>query len=435
MCLTAVADILCCTGMACCKTLCCCCKSCCGSTFKEQIKLAYILLNYVTIFVTMIFCYFLQGLFDNYLKFIECPVDQNSQCLGVSSIYRICFVMMWMYIFLMIFMLIRGEIAKIANEGLWPIKFLFIALFFFGSLFISNEFFQGYVYFSIVISGLFMVFQIIMLIDVFYLWGQCWIKIYDDGGEYMKYILIITTIVLYGGALTLNVFNFMWFSGCGANIFMNIFTIILIVGATGVQLLGWNPQGSLLTSGAMAIYIVFQAYQAQSSWPDNECNSLSKSQGTRIVEIVVGVLLTIVSLLYLTFGTSNSSATNIVQLESKNEKLESQQRESNQDEEQQQLLQNQQKLEEAQAIVKEAEMQPYKTNQYLLFHFIMFITIIYMMILLTNWSQPDFNETSFQAYQPNKLAYWVKMVTSWLAALLYIWTLIAPHIFPDRDFS
>lgn len=50
----------------------------------------------------------------------------------------------------------------------------------------------------------------------------------------MKYILIITTIVLYGGALTLNVFNFMWFSGCGANIFMNIFTIILIVGATGV---------------------------------------------------------------------------------------------------------------------------------------------------------------------------------------------------------
>lgn len=31
---------------------------------------------------------------------------------------------MWLYIFLMICMLIRGEIAKIANEGLWPLKFL-----------------------------------------------------------------------------------------------------------------------------------------------------------------------------------------------------------------------------------------------------------------------------------------------------------------------
>ena len=50
----------------------------------------------------------------------------------------------------------------------------------------------------------------------------------------MKYVLIITTTVLYGGALTLNIFNFIWFSGCGVNIVMNIFTILLIVGATAV---------------------------------------------------------------------------------------------------------------------------------------------------------------------------------------------------------
>lgn len=65
---------------------------------------------------------------------------------------------MWMYIFLMILMLIKGEIAKIANEGLWPLKFLYISLFFFGSLFISNNFFVGYVYFAIVVGGLYMLF-------------------------------------------------------------------------------------------------------------------------------------------------------------------------------------------------------------------------------------------------------------------------------------
>lgn len=50
----------------------------------------------------------------------------------------------------------------------------------------------------------------------------------------MKYILILTTAILYGCAMTLNIFNFIWFSGCGVNIFMNIFTIILIIGSTAV---------------------------------------------------------------------------------------------------------------------------------------------------------------------------------------------------------
>lgn len=50
----------------------------------------------------------------------------------------------------------------------------------------------------------------------------------------MQYILIITTLILYGISFTLNAFNFIWFDGCGVNIFMNIFTIVLIVGITAV---------------------------------------------------------------------------------------------------------------------------------------------------------------------------------------------------------
>ena len=37
-----------------------------------------------------------------------------------------------------------------------------------------------------------------MLIDIFYVWGINWVKKYDDGKEYMKYVLIITAIILYG---------------------------------------------------------------------------------------------------------------------------------------------------------------------------------------------------------------------------------------------
>lgn len=48
----------------------------------------------------------------------------------------------------------------------------------------------------------------------------------------------------------------------------------------------------------------------------------------------------------------------------------------------------------------------------------------------TNGEGPDI--TSFSA---NKPAMWVKMVSSWLCAVLYGWTLIAPVVLADRDFG
>ena len=32
-------------------------------------------------------------------------------------------------------------------------------------------------------------------------------------------------------------------------------------------------------------------------------------------------------------------------------------------------------------------------------------------------------------------AMWIKAATSWLSALLYIWTLVAPLVMPDREFA
>lgn len=55
-------------------------------------------------------------------------------------------------------MIFRGQFAKEVNEGIWGIKVLFIAGGFYGSLYIPNTFFEYYVDFSAIVSGVYMVF-------------------------------------------------------------------------------------------------------------------------------------------------------------------------------------------------------------------------------------------------------------------------------------
>lgn len=77
----------------------------------------------------------------------------NDYCLGVSAVYRMSFVLMTMYAILIVFMMVRGEVAKIANQDFWSLKIVYLAGFFFGSLYIPNSFFLGYISFARVISG------------------------------------------------------------------------------------------------------------------------------------------------------------------------------------------------------------------------------------------------------------------------------------------
>lgn len=72
------------------------------------------------------------------------------------------------------------------------------------------------------------------------------------------------------------------------------------------------------------------------------------------------------------------------------------------------------------------------TYSYSFFHFHLCLASLYIMMTLTNWYQPDTNTRAMQSTMP---AVWVKMCSSWLGLGLYLWTLIAPLIFPDRDFS
>ena len=114
------------------------------------------------------------------------------------------------------------------------LKVLFVLTIFIAFMYVDYSFFDGYREFARVFGALFLVIQSVMLIDLFYLWGEKWKDKYDEGAEWMAYALIIAAVVLYGLSITLSVLNFIWFNGCGMNTFINVTNIVLCIIVTVV---------------------------------------------------------------------------------------------------------------------------------------------------------------------------------------------------------
>jgi hypothetical protein len=58
----------------------------------------------------------------------------------------------------------------------------------------------------------------------------------------------------------------------------------------------------------MAIYVTYETFTAQASNPKAECNKNYFSAGVMSTEIVVGFVMNIIALLYLTFATKENSS-------------------------------------------------------------------------------------------------------------------------------
>eukprot|EP01097_Dermamoeba_algensis_P001212 TRINITY_DN1459_c0_g1_i2.p2 TRINITY_DN1459_c0_g1~~TRINITY_DN1459_c0_g1_i2.p2 ORF type:complete len:166 (-),score=44.51 TRINITY_DN1459_c0_g1_i2:134-631(-) len=72
---------------------------------------------------------------------------------------------------------------------------------------------------------------------------------------------------------------------------------------------------------------------------------------------------------------------------------------------------------------------------YTYFHVVFMLGAMYMSELISNWSviKVDDNNNSV-AVDSGMVSVWIKIATSWVVILLYIWTLFAPIVFPDREF-
>jgi len=182
-----------------------------------------------------------------------------------------------------------------------------------------------------------------------------------------------------------------------------------------------NPKSGLLQSAIVTIYSTYLVYSSIISEPDDmNCTSLriDPSSPTAVIMLVLGVLFTFLAIIYSALSTvsSNSADETSKLIKEKKEKKD---------------------IED----VSEPTEKPNDTDEeiptsynYCFFHITFGLAVMYLSMVLTNWQLVNEGSDTFSVL-PSISPAWVKISSSWVTLILYLWTLIAPLILKNRVFN
>jgi len=350
------------------------------------------------------------------------------------------------------------------QNGWWIIKLPLLILICVAAFFIPNSFFIPFGWFSLFGAALFVLIQVVLLIDFSHSMSETLLDKYDiDGSRIWAVLIIGCTILCYIGFIVGTILMYVFFtnlnvsSRCGINsafITVNIILCFIVsVFSINPTIQKKNPKAGIFPSAVVTFYCTYLVWSSISSEPvDWKCSTLDSPSNT---SLFVGVSISIIALVYSALRVSSSDITG-----KKKEKKESKKRKQKDEDEKRALLKfanpdlteedlNKKDPDEIESGVPNEEVpldesSDKETNDdsvsysYSYFHFTFFLAALYLTMLLTNWLLPisseDADKNSTISVDQGEVSVWVKIVSSWLTCLLYMWTIVAPVIFPEREF-
>uniref|UniRef100_A0A672K2W1 Serine incorporator 2 n=1 Tax=Sinocyclocheilus grahami TaxID=75366 RepID=A0A672K2W1_SINGR len=349
-------------------------------------------------------------------------VENHVNCdviVGYKSVYRMCFAMACFF-FLFSAIMIRVKSSKdpraAIQNGFWFFKFLILVGITVGAFFIPDGTFHDvWFYFGIVGSFMFILIQLILLIDFAHSWNEVWMRNAEEGNSKCWFSgLLFFTILHYALAFAAIVLFYLYYTkpdNCTEHKFFISFNLILCVIISVLSILpkvqDASPQSGLLQSSIITMYTMYVTWSAMTNNP-------SKSHAKKTQKIftwwdaqgIVGLVIFLFCTFYASIRSSSNAQVNRLM----------------QTEEGKGTVGGEEVGKDGLRRVVDNE-EDGVTYNYSFFHFHLLLASLYIMMTLTNWYKPD---TTTQAMQSTMPAVWVKISSSWLSLGLYLWTLVAP---------
>ncbi|POM68085.1 TMS membrane protein [Phytophthora palmivora] len=426
---------------------------------------AYIALFFCNAIFATMFKTIGQGLLSSFGTFADCEETENPSCKGNQMIFRASFSIFMFFV--MRALLSRfgwKQPRRLAIRILVWVEIPVLIGLLVGSFYIPNSFFDGYVHFTRVASGFFILFQIFSIVSVSYqirdtlltsIENAEKITAQGDRGEGIcagNVCLWKTAFigVCAGSLVTVGAgvaFLYMRFGYCSLGL---VFTTITIV-AAGLLIIvcivsSWLEVG-LLPPCAISAYLVLMCWQALVSNPDKTCEHRDRPPPSREDEesdhtdsVIINAVVAAFAMTWTSWRTSSAATKLFAQrgrtpphrntpvTQSTSTNAPTRELASVVVVDVHPVLHT----DESTAISAGTTVEPPGSSGELVhepwqFYSMMCLAGLYMAMVLTDWDSADGSA--------NNVSMWVKIIAQWLTILLFTWTLIAPKLFPDRDFS
>eukprot|EP00850_Spirogloea_muscicola_P006134 SM000029S10429 [mRNA] locus=s29:39204:41673:- [translate_table: standard] len=426
--------------LASCCAVCACeaCKGLANGVSRKSARLAYCGLFTLSLLLAWALRDYAEPLLS-YLPWIAgSGVEHSKEWFGTQAVLRISF---GNFLFFSSFALIligvkdQGDARDGWHHGGWMVKFILWGMAILLGLCLPTGLIGAYGEVARFGSGLFLLVQVVILLDFTYSWNAAWVA-KDEQKWYMALLAVST--VCYTAALAIVILLFNWFSpaghDCDLNVFYLTFTLFLC-GAFSVVSLHPQVNGSLLPSSVITLYCTYLAYSALSSEPRKyECNGLAKHLNmVSTSTLVMGVLTTLLSVVYSAVRAGSSTAF----LSPPTSPRAGVHREP-------MLAADGGSLQDQDTALDSDDEVPRKNGKasreakpvryvYSFFHVIFALASMYSAMLLTGWG--GVGEEGRDIIDVGWPSVWVKISSQWATAALYTWSLVAPILLPDREFS
>ncbi|KAF4340365.1 TMS1 [Fusarium beomiforme] len=451
-----------CCGAATCSMVCSACGKC-GNSIATRIAYALLLLvNSILawIMLTPWAIKKLQKLTLDYVT-INCP---TGECHGWFAVHRINFALGLFHLILagLLFGVANSKNPRAAiQNGYWGPKVIAWLAFVVLSFLIPDSFFLFWGnYIAFAAAMLFLLLGLILLVDLAHNWAEyCLAQIEDTDSRVWRFVLIGSTLGMYLGSLAMTIVQYIFFARGSCSMNQAVITINLIMWL-GISIVSvnptiqeFNPKAGLAQAAMVAVYCTYLTMSAVSMEPNNKCNPLIQGQGTRTTSIVIGAIVTLLTIAYTTTRAATQSLglgnSNGIQLSDDDEHGLVTQQPSARREMRAEALRR--AVEEgslpADALLSDDESEagdaPAGDDErnrtqysYSVFHIIFFLATAWVATLLTMNFDESTKDGDFATVGRTYAASWVKIVSAWVCYGMYTWTLVAPVVLPDRfDFS
>lgn len=477
-----------CCGAATCSAVCSACGKC-QNSIATRIAYALMLLVNSLLSWIMLTDWAMKKLSKVTLDYVDIKCA-GKECYGWLAVHRINFALGMFHLILAVILFgvktSKDGRAPIQN-GFWGPKIVAWVGLIVATFFIPDTFFITWGnYIALGGAMLFLLLGLILLVDLAHTWAEYALAKIEESdisaesttnAKLWRTLLVGSTITMFLSSFAMTIVMYIFFahSGCRMNQAAITINLLLLLISSGISIAPvvqeHNSRAGLAQSATVAIYCTYLTLSAVGMEPDDQqCNPLVRASGTRKASVIIGAIVTFLAMAYTTtraatYGLALGGAAQrgnqarYAALNADDSEHGLIDTTSSQPQSRREMRANAlnaaiesgalpaSALDDSDSDASDSEGSSSSRKKrknarddervgtqynYSLFHIIFLLGTMWVATLLTTSMNHQVADQDFVAVGRTYWASWVKIVSSWVCYGIYVWSLVAPAVLPDR---